>query len=140
MNYRKKISGPILDRIDIQVHVPRETQIDGEPMTKESFDQLKSQIIGARALQQKRFAKASIYTNSEINYKNIDKWCVLTNSAEMFLRQTLENKGLSLRSYHKIKKLGRTIADLDGSELIEENHIAQAVALNVNDQFMAEFA
>ena len=140
LNYRKKISGPILDRIDIQVHVPRETQIDGEPMTKESFDQLKSQIIGARALQQKRFAKASIYTNSEINYKNIDKWCVLTNSAEMFLRQTLENKGLSLRSYHKIKKLGRTIADLDGSELIEENHIAQAVALNVNDQFMAEFA
>lgn len=141
LRYRKRISGPLLDRIDIQIQVPRETALsENNILPANKFKEIKTGIGKARAIQQQRFAKSAIYTNAEINYKNVDRWCLLTKSAEEFLQRAVQAKGLSLRAYHKIKKLGRTISDLDGAEIIDDNHIAEAVNLNVNDKILGEFA
>ena len=141
IRYRKKISGPLLDRIDIQVSVPRETTIAKEAMMGESdFDKLRSEISSARNIQQERFKNTALFSNAEMNYKNIDKWCRLTNEAEEHLQQNVRTKKLSLRSYHKIKKLARTIADLAGSEMVQKNHIAEAVNLKVNEKLFGELA
>lgn len=141
LRYRKRISGPLLDRIDIQIQVPRETLVADKPaMSIQKFKEIKDLVNSARMKQHHRFAKAAIFTNAEINYKNIDRWCVLTDSAERFLQQALQAKGLSLRAYHKIKKLARTVADLDNAETIGDMHVAEAVSLNVNDKMLGEFA
>ena len=141
MRYRKKISGPLLDRIDIQITVPRETAtLEQEPLPAIRFNEIRTMIAQARSTQQERFKGAGIFTNAEINYKNIDRWCVLAPLAEQQLQQAVQTKGLSLRSYHKIKKLSRTIADLAGLETIQDNHIHEAISLNASDRILAEFA
>jgi magnesium chelatase family protein len=139
IRYRKRISGPLLDRIDIQVNVPRETIISKEPvMELAAFNKIKSDIGFARNIQHGRFKNTALFSNSEINYKNIDKWCPLTADAQDFLERSVQSKKLSLRSYHKIKKLGRTIADLTGSEIIQQPHIAEAVSLKINEKLLGE--
>lgn len=139
IRYRKKISGPLLDRIDIQVTVPRETTISkGALMSTDEFSKIKAQVSSARNKQQERFSGTGLFSNAEINYKNIDKYCKLTADAQDLLERNVQSKKLSLRSYHKIKKLGRTIADLAGSETIEHNHIAEAVNLKVNEKLFGD--
>lgn len=130
--YAKKISGPLLDRIDIQVFVSRE-RISGET-SRVPIDSIRETIANARHVQTARFVGTSIITNSEISHKNIDTFCVLTPSAERLLQSVINQKNLSLRAYHKIKKIGRTIADLEGSELIGEGHIAEAMALRIQER------
>ena len=141
LKYRKKISGPLLDRMDIQVNVPRETiDTDGTDKavkTAQMADIIKN-IKKARETQSARFKGQGIYTNSEIGFKNIDKFCVLEEGAESLLKQAVNNKGLSLRTYHKIKKLARTIADLEGSELIRQNHVAEAMSLRINEKMFSD--
>ena len=141
IRYRKKISGPLLDRIDIQVSVPRETVIaKNDLMSMAEFNKIKASITSARAIQQKRFKNTVLLTNAEITYKNIDKWCQLAPDAEDFLKRTISAKKLSLRSYHKIKKLGRTIADLDDANTIGHQHIAEAINLKVNEKLFGELS
>lgn len=158
LRYRKKISGPLLDRMDIQISVSRETphpsdsyqdggkaavvqKVRGNPSVKPTNTREMCQKIAlARETQAKRLAKAAIYTNSEINFKNIDKYCILEPSAERMLQNAISNKNLSMRTYHKVKKLGRTISDLDGSDVIKENHIAEALAFRVNESIFSELA
>lgn len=137
--YHKKISGPLLDRIDIQLAVPRETIQDDENI-KENMDEIREirQRIGAaRARQHDRLAKENIYSNSEISYQNIDRLCETEVVAESLLTHAVNVKGLSLRAYHKIKKLARTIADLDDSDTILERHVAEAIGLRLSDIFTA---
>ncbi len=141
IRYRKRISGPLLDRIDIQINVPLETATSNkETISEGAFNAIKNKILAARKFQDKRFEGSGLYSNSEINYKNIDKFCALTDSAENLLKQAVAVKNLSLRGYHKIKKLGRTIADLDNSGFIEDRHIAEAINLNLNDKILGEFS
>ncbi|OGN03459.1 MAG: magnesium chelatase [Candidatus Yanofskybacteria bacterium RIFCSPHIGHO2_01_FULL_42_12] len=140
IRYRKKISGPLLDRMDIQINVSRET-VDGNGQKKiVNVDEMKNSIVTARKIQENRFAKSPIFTNAEINFKNIDKYCVLEPEAERILKNAITNKNLSMRAYHKIKKLGRTIADLAGSDIIRENHITEALAFRVNENIFSELA
>lgn len=148
LRYRKRISGPLLDRIDIQISVPRETVSTEEPseMVKNQekfqnlkmFKQIKAQINKAREIQKERFKKARIFTNSEISYKNIDKYCIIDTKAESLLRNAVNNKNLSMRAYHKIKKLGRTIADLEQSDKIQEHHIGEALSLRINENLFSD--
>lgn len=136
--YHKRISGPLLDRIDIQLHVPRETISEGESSSVKGMDEIgkiRDSIDNARELQQERLRKEGIYSNAEISYKNIDRLCPTEPQAEALLTHAVNTKGLSLRAYHKIKKLGRTIADLDSSIPIRERHIAEALSLRLNDSF-----
>lgn len=140
IRYRKKISGPLLDRMDIQINVLRET-IDGnghkEPI---NLDEVKKSIILAREIQANRFIKSAIFTNAEISFRNIDKYCILEPKAEQTLKNAISNKNLSMRTYHKIKKLGRTIADLAESEIIKEDHIGEALAFRINESIFSELA
>ena len=137
LRYRKKVSGPLLDRIDIQLNVPRETIPNNNHKGRKNDDP-REKITIARQIQAKRFDKSDTLNNSEINYKNIDKYCVLSRDAEELLSIAINSKSLSLRAYHKIKKLARTIADMEGSELIRENHIAEAIGLRVNDKLTSD--
>ena len=138
LKYRKKISGPLLDRIDIQLNVPRETI--SKPDMGRKTDDPRQKIKLAREIQSVRFKDTDILYNSEINYKNIDKYCVLNREAEELLSRAANNKSMSLRAYHKIKKLARTIADMDGSETINEQHIAEATGLRTNDKMASDLA
>ncbi len=140
IRYRKKVSSPLLDRIDIQINVPRGTLDDGERKNNsgDTVNDIKSKIIRAREMQNIRLANYKIYSNSEMDFKNIDNLTKLEPKAELLLRHVLTTKGLSLRSYHKIKKLARTIADLEQSESVGENHIAEAISLRVNEQMFSE--
>ena len=140
IRYRKKISGPLLDRIDIQINVPRGT-LDDKPTLENSSDsglQMRNNIKLAREMQNNRYRGRKIYSNSELSYKNIDEFCHLTSSAESLLRSALTAKGLSLRSYHKIKKIAQTIADIEQSEEIGENHVAEALSLRINEKMFSE--
>jgi magnesium chelatase family protein len=132
--YAKKVSGPLLDRIDVQVYVSRE-QIapDGVPPT-DNIEAVRKLVLRAREHQQARFAGSGLITNSEISHKNIDEYCVLDEPAERLLRSVINAKHLSLRAYHKIKKIARTIADLDDSARIGESHIAEAVGLRLPER------
>ena len=135
IRYRNKISGPLLDRIDIQINVPRETATTTQaPMPIEKFNEIRAKVANTRTIQLARFKNSKIFTNAEISYRNIDKWCVLEPEAEKLLQSAVASKSLSLRSYHKIKKLSRTIADLEESELIKPNHVAEAISLKINEK------
>jgi magnesium chelatase family protein len=134
MKYAKRISGPLLDRMDIQVFVSREKVTNGTDTTASSdMNNIRNAIANARGLQRERLSGAGLVTNSEIGHKNVDRFCALKPSAERLLQHVINQKHLSLRAYHKIKKIARTIADLDGEELIGEQHIAEAMALRIND-------
>ena len=130
--YQKKISGPLLYRIDIQINVPRETyeNIKSGPGGASSA-QIKSQINGILAVQQARFTGLPIRTNSEMTVKEVEKYCHLDDSAEELIKNAMIDHGLSGRGYHKILKLGRTIADLAGADLIGAQHIAEAISYRV---------
>lgn len=141
LKYKKKISGPLLDRMDIQINVPRET-IENQPLevdkSKQSYQTIKDTIALAREIQRDRFSGFGIFSNSEISYKNIDKYCHLDTKADQILKRAINSRNLSLRTYHKVIKISRTIADLDGSELIKEPHVAEAISLRINDKLFSE--
>lgn len=127
--YRSKLSGPLLDRIDIQIEVPRLTQeellkIDD---TAESSQQIRERVIKARKIQQERYKNLPIFSNSELNAKLIKQFCKLSEDCENLLKNAICKFNLSGRSYDRILKLARTIADLDGTENISVQHIAQAL-------------
>lgn len=130
MRYQKKLSGPLLDRIDIQLEIPRiplET-LREQRAVSDTEDKFRAQILTARAIQLKRFSglKIPIWNNAEMNARMIDEMIVLEKDAESFLKHTLEKQFLSPRSYHRILKVAQTIADLASSETVKKEHLAEA--------------
>ncbi len=141
LRYRKKVSGPLLDRIDIQINVPRETIGEDDSKSEEKLEEItkiKEKITRARDVQLARFKDMDIFSNSEMSYKNVDKLCLAEKSAKNLLKRSVNQKGLSLRTYHKTLKVARTIADLDGSETVKDGHMAEAMALRMNEQMLTE--
>lgn len=130
--YRRRISGPILDRIDIHIEMPV-TDIDElaqiRPTEKalENSHQVRERIIKARNVQQSRFKDDTIHTNAEMRNKQIDKHCVLSKEVKQVLVQAAKTFHLSARSYFKMIKISRTIADLESSPLIEVAHMAESL-------------
>ena len=126
--YNKKISGPILDRIDIHVEVPR---VDFEKLTgtttPESSSKVRARVNAARVIQKKRFADCSYHTNTEMSGRDMKHFCALDTESMALIKNAVEKLRLSARSYHRILKLSRTIADLEGSENIAKKHIAEAL-------------
>jgi len=126
--YLSKISGPLLNRIDIQVEVsPVKYEDLKDESTEESSSEIKKRIVRAREIQQKRYAELGIITNSELSGKYVSKYCKIGRESEMLLKDAFEKLGLSARAYNKILKVARTIADLDKSHNIETKHIAEAI-------------
>lgn len=126
--YINKISGPLLDRIDIQLEVQRlkyENIMQGKDT--ENSENIKTRVNIARNMQRDRYKNDGIYSNSELTPKLIKKYCKLSSNAENILKIAYQRLGLSARGYSKILKVARTIADLEGKEQIKEEHIAEAI-------------
>ncbi len=128
IKYQRKISGPILDRIDLHVEVPRlKFEKLQEKISGESSAEIRKRVESARKIQQKRFSGLDIVTNSEMNSNQIKKFCVLDEKSIEILRTAVSSLHLSARAFHRIIKISRTIADLAGVEKIEQNHVAEAL-------------
>ncbi len=126
--YLGKISGPLLNRIDIQIEVSPVKYEDLKKVNpEESSIEIRKRIIKARSIQKIRYEKLNIITNSELGSKHISKYCKINKESEQLLKNAFERLGLSARAYNKILKVARTIADLDESENIETKHIAEAI-------------
>ncbi|OQB05847.1 MAG: Competence protein ComM [bacterium ADurb.Bin212] len=129
IRYQKKISGPILDRIDIHIEVPRQKyeKISGEAIAERSLE-VRKRVEKARKIQNSRFShKNSVKTNSEMGSKQIKELIKIEKEAEKILSLAVDNMKLSARSFHKITKIAQTIADLAESDTIKADHIAEAL-------------
>ena len=130
IHYRKKVSGPIADRIDMWIEVPRvSAKILSGKNESETSAEIKKKILAAREQQKERFEKAKIkiQTNSQMNSRQLEKLAPLGESERAVLNAAAERLGLSARAYHRVIKLARTIADLANAEQIEENHLMEAL-------------
>lgn len=126
--YRSKISGPLLDRIDIQVEVPNVDYDDLSSTTKgETSAEVKKRVNKARKVQLERYKDLSIYSNSQLDAGMLQKYCPLDDESNAMLKAAFDNLGLSARAHGRILKVARTIADLEGSENIKAAHIAEAI-------------
>ncbi|MBS3753990.1 MAG: YifB family Mg chelatase-like AAA ATPase [Anaerolineales bacterium] len=133
--YKKKISGPLMDRIDIHVQVPR-VEYDklssdrlGEPSSR-----VQARVEAARDRQRERFADSKLMTNADMFPAEIRSHCQLDASGKSLLRSAMDQLHLSARSYHRVLKLSRTIADLDGAEKIQTSHLAEALQYQPRDR------
>ena len=128
--YRSKLSGPLLDRIDIVIDVPRLKINELMAQSNENVEtsaQIRERVVKARNIQLERYKGLGIYTNSELTPKLIKKYCQLDEASAAILRNAVAKFNLSARAYDRILKLSRTIADLDSSENIQVQHVAQAI-------------
>lgn len=126
--YLAKVSGPLLDRIDIHVEVPPIEYSDlSSKKDAESSVQIKNRIDAARKIQLERFKEHNISANAKITPDLLQKTCILTKNAENLLKKAFNNMGMSARAYARILKVARTIADLSFSEEIKSSHIAEAI-------------
>ncbi len=126
--YQKRLSGPLLDRIDIHVEVPRvEYEKLSSRRTGESSAAIRERVQAARQVQLARFAPRSSVQNATMSPADIREHCELGDAAAALMRAAMQQLNLSARSYHRVLKVGRTIADLAGSERIEAAHLAEAL-------------
>lgn len=133
--YHQKISGPILDRIDLHVEMPAiEYQDLVSQMPQESSSKIRARTLKAREIQAKRFSRSLGKTNALMTVSEIKKYCTVTESGKKLLEQAMKELELSARGYHKILKIARTIADLVESENIQEDHIAEAIQYRTLDR------
>ncbi len=123
-----RISGPLLDRIDIQVEVSSvKYENFNSDVQEESSKEIQKRVNMARNVQLKRYDGIGIYSNSELTPSLIEKFCKLDNSGKYILKQAFEKLGLSARAYERILKVARTIADLDESKNILDKHLLEAI-------------
>jgi magnesium chelatase family protein len=126
--YRSRISGPLLDRIDLHVEVPSVAYRDlSDSRECESSASIATRVMQARQLQQERFRGSKVHCNAQMNARLIKKHCELDAGGHRMLELAGEKLGFSARSYSRILKVARTIADLAGSESIRDQHLAEAI-------------
>ena len=126
--YLGKISGPMLDRFDIQVEVPAVKYDDISSYKKgENSKHIRERVQNARHIQKERYKGLNIYTNSQLSAAGIEEYCRIDNSGKELLRQVFETMGLSARAHSKILKVARTVADLEGAKDIAVHHLAEAI-------------
>ena len=135
IKYRKRLSGPLLDRIDLHLDVP--------PVKEESLDlyneaepsrEIRKRVTQARERQLKRFKNVSIKVNGEMSSAQVKKYCQLTKEALDLLKQAISRLSLSARSYFKVIKVAQTIADLNNQEKIEAAYVAEALQYRAKEE------
>jgi magnesium chelatase family protein len=126
--YRSKVSGPLLDRIDIQVEVPalRYQELASKD-AGESSSIIRERVNRARAIQLARFQKRGLHANAQMGTRDIKRYCNVKPEAEKLLEVAINKLGLSARAYSRVLKVSRTIADLEGSAEIQPAHISEAI-------------
>ena len=127
--YLNKISGPLLDRIDLHVEVtPVGFDELSEKKKGESSSEIRERVINARLIQEERYDKnANVYSNSQMSTKQLQEFCSLETQSQKMLKMAMEKLNLSARAYDRILKVARTIADLENSEIITSEHLAEAI-------------
>ncbi len=126
--YRQRLSGPLLDRIDLQIDVPRvpysdlSATGDGEPSTV-----IRTRVEAARNIQRERLNQFGLHSNSQMQARHIRKFCTVDEQGQQLLEMVTDRLGLSARSYSRILKVARTIADLAGEFQIGHQHLAEAI-------------
>jgi magnesium chelatase family protein len=133
--YMSKISGPLLDRIDIHIEVPAVPfrELSGTTPGTSSAD-MRQTVVAARAVQQKRFAGTNTRLNGQMTHRQIRSHCQLDDAGMNLLRATMTELGLSARAHDKILRLARTIADLDASDRIAPSHVSEAINYRMLDR------
>jgi magnesium chelatase family protein len=126
--YQKRISGPFIDRVDIFVEVPH---IDYEKLADdrlgESSEKVQKRVETARSIQRKRFEGTAIANNAEMTPTEVREFCQVEESAQGLLKTAMKQLYLSARAFHRILKIGRTLADIEGADIIGAHHIAEAI-------------
>ncbi|MGH7817243.1 MAG: YifB family Mg chelatase-like AAA ATPase [Candidatus Binatia bacterium] len=135
--YRSKVSGPLLDRIDIQIEVPglRYQELASKD-AGEASSIIRARVNQARKIQLQRFDKSKIHANAQMGAREIKRYCAVKEDAEKLLETAINKLGLSARAYSRVLKVGRTIADLAGVENIAASHIAEAIQYRSLDRRM----
>lgn len=136
LQYRQKISGPLMDRIDLQVEVPTpsEEEIFETPLKTETSRQIRERVLEARARQQKRYQSLRLHSNADLASHQLKQFCPLPTSALKLLRHLFTTLHLSVRAHDRLLKMARSIADLAGEEVIQETHITEAVQYRFLDR------
>jgi magnesium chelatase family protein len=133
--YRSKISGPLLDRIDMHVTVGRVKYNEIMDMKKgESSNLIRERIKTCRGIQEKRYLNENFYFNAHLDSKSLRKYCVIDEESRILLNAAMEKFGFSARAVDRILKMARTISDLEEKEDIESNHIAEAIQYRTLDR------
>jgi magnesium chelatase family protein len=134
--YVSKISGPLLDRIDIQIEVPSVKYKElRSPAASEDSSSVRARVMDARKKQSARFASEKhTYANAQMAPKMIRKHCGISADGEKLLENAVTKLGLSARAHDRILKVSRTIADLDGAESIEPKHLSEAIQYRTLDR------
>ncbi|MBM4137606.1 MAG: ATP-binding protein, partial [Nitrospira sp.] len=134
--YRHRVSGPLLDRIDIHIDVPAvpykelSTEYSGE-----KSEDIRKRVVSARNIQLERFKDdKKIYSNGQMKTRHVKKYCRLRPDAQSLLETAMQKLGLSARAYTRILKLSRTIADLEASEDIQSHHVSEAIQYRTLDR------
>jgi magnesium chelatase family protein len=126
--YQKRVSGPFIDRVDIFVGVPH---IDYEKLTDdrlgEESETVQARVAAARAIQHKRFEGTKLTCNAEMTPNEVREFCRAEESAQSLLKAAMKQLYLSARAFHRILKIGRTIADLENTDIIKAHHLAEAI-------------
>jgi magnesium chelatase family protein len=133
--YRNRLSGPLLDRIDLQVCVP---QIPYGQLTSERAGEpsatVQARVVAARQRQQRRFAGTRLHANAQMRPRDLARWCALDEASHHTLGELARRRCLSARAVHRTIRVARTIADLDGSETVRRDHLLRAVDFRALDQ------
>jgi magnesium chelatase family protein len=130
--YKRRISGPLLDRIDLHIEMPpvkyeKLTEENSEAEAEGESSTIRAQVQTARECQLQRLTADGLKTNSEMRIPQIKKYCQLDQAGQQILKTAMQNLRLSARSYHRLLKISRTIADLDNAEQIQAHHLAEAL-------------
>lgn len=133
--YVSKVSGPLLDRIDIHIEVPavQYRELRGGTANEGSAE-IRTRVLAARERQHQRFASDRIHANAQMSTRQIRTYCELSSEAESLLERAMQQQGLSARAHDRILKVARTIADLGGETDITVGHIAEAIQYRTLDR------
>ena len=135
--YRTRLSGPLLDRIDLHINVPR---INHQELTTtapvEASADIRTRVENARSIQQRRLENLGVHCNARMRPRQLQQFCRTDNRGKALLEMVTDRLGLSARTYTRILKVARTIADLAGEENIREEHLAEAIQYRSLDRKM----